>query len=293
VAGGTETFAGLYYAASGDTALSLVPGSGPTDIGPLAAFPSDDEVLAHLGEDPVIPGAIRLGRFSTVGKVAEYTIIPPEPVQEFTLGIAPDGTVYAQASEAANYFVGPVKRWLLRLDLDTGTTEVVFRHDRMGCCPFDSFGVDTAGDLWWVLNPDFVVYHVEPAGAAELFASQTPVDAGYVNQNSKGDVFLNSPEGLYRVWQATLAERLALVNEAVDDLVTFGALSSGRGRSLSAKLHAAATTAERENHRAAEAQVDAFLRSLSRFVVTGHLDEKPADHVVEVMATLGLSASLG
>jgi hypothetical protein len=33
-----------------------------------------------------------------------------------------------------------------------------------------------------------------------LFGENLPVDAGYANRNSDGDVFLNSPDGLYRLW---------------------------------------------------------------------------------------------
>ena len=205
------------------------------------------------------------------------------------MDIAPDGTVYAEASEAADYFTGPsVKRWLLRLDLDQGTSNVVFQYDRQGCCPLDNFAVDREGDLWWVLNPDFVLYHVEANGNAELFATQTPVDTGYANRNANGYIFLNSPEGVHRVWEASPSDRIQLVNKTVGQLVTFGALSTGQGRELSLQLAAAAATADRGDLPAAAQQVDAFLSTLSGFVREGLVDEKPADYLIATVTQLVL-----
>ena len=170
-------------------------------------------------------------------------------------------------------------RWLLELDLEAGTYEIVFQHDRQGCCPFDSFGVDYAGDLWWVLNPDFVVYRVGSDGTATLFATDTPVDAGYANRTRNGDIYLNAPEGTFRVWQATLSDRIGLVADRVDQLVAHGALSTGRGRALGTLLDNAANAADQGYSDVAARLVDAFLRTLNRFVLLGQLDEKPANYV--------------
>lgn len=286
VAAGTETYTGLYYAASGDPTLRLVPDVGAVDIGALASFPSGEEVLAVMG---IGSGDVILGRFTNHGPAGQYTVSVPEPVAEFTIDIAPDGTVYAQASEAAHYFTGPkVQRWLLELDLEAGTHEVVFQHDREGCCPFDSFGVDYAGDLWWVLNPDFVLYQVDSDGTDTLFATDTPVDAGYANRTADGDIFLNAPEGTFRVWQATLSDRIALVADRVDQLVDFGALSKGRGRALGALLDNAAAAADRGHPDGAARLVDTFLKTLNRFVQLGQLDEEPADYVISEVDRLVL-----
>jgi hypothetical protein len=278
VAAGTETYAGLYYAPNGDSTLDLVPGVGPADIAALASFASGEEVLGVMTTGP---GDVTLGRFSDQGWAAQYTVSVPEPVLEFTIDIAPDGAVYAQASEAANYFAGPVvQRWLLELDLEAGASEIVFQYDRQGCCPFDSFGVDYAGDLWWVLNPDFVLYQVGSDGTAVLFATNTPVDVGYANRNADNDIYLNAPEGTYRVWQATLSDRIALIAGIVDQLVTHDALSPGRGRALRALLDRAIDAADRGHPDVAGRLVDAFLGTLNRFVLAGLLDERPADYLI-------------
>lgn len=286
VTAGTETYTGLYYAPHGDTTLSPVPGVGPVDLAALASFPSGEEVLAVMG---IGPGDVTLGRFTDHGPDGQYTVSVPEPVAEFTIDIAPDGTVYAQASEGATYFTGPlVQRWLLELDLEAGTSGVVFQHDRQGCCPFDSFGVDSAGDLWWVLNPDFVLYQVGSDGIATLFGTDTPVDAGYANRTVNGDIYLNAPEGTFRVWQATLSDRIALVGERVDQLVAHGALSYGRGRALGTRLDNAADAADRGHTDVAARMVNAFLRTLNRFVRSGQLNEKPADYVISEVHRLVL-----
>jgi hypothetical protein len=257
-----------------------VPGS-EGDVGSLAAIPSSEEVLAYLGTNPSGSNSVMIGRFSNSGLVGLHTVALTEPVMEFGLDVAPDGSVYAQASEAANYFSGPiVERWLLRLDLLSGTSEMVFQHDRQGCCPFDSFAVDHEGDLWWVLNPDFVIYRVEASGVAELFATNTPVDAGYINRNAAGDVLLNSPEGLYRLWQPTLAQRIGLVSEYIDPLVTYGVLSEGQGRALTAKLTAASQAAEKGKTNQIEKQIEAFLHNLNAYVRAGLLTERQADYVI-------------
>jgi len=63
-----------------------------------------------------------------------------------------------------------------------------------------SFSVDYEGYIWWLLNPDFLLYRIPPNGTARLFGENLPVDAGYANRNAEGDIFLNSPDGLYRIW---------------------------------------------------------------------------------------------
>lgn len=280
VAASTETAGGLYYAPVGTSTLTLVPGS-EGDVGSLAAIPSSDEILAYLGTNPSGSSSVIISRFSSSGLVSLHTVALTDAIMEFALDVAPDGSVYAQASEAANFFSGPiVKRWLLELDLDAGTSQLVFQHDRQGCCPFDSFAVDYEGDLWWVLNPDFLIYRVGTFGVAQLFATNTPVDAGYVNRNATGDIFLNGPEGLFRLWQPTLAERIGLVGEYIESLVRYGALSEGQGRALTAKLTAAAEAAEQGKTIQTEKQIEAFLGNLNAFVRVGILTERQADYVV-------------
>ena len=78
VAAGTETAGGLYYAASGDATLRLVPNSAGIDIGSLAAYPSGERVLAYLGADSTVPaGAVRLRDYSAEGPTDQYTVRMP------------------------------------------------------------------------------------------------------------------------------------------------------------------------------------------------------------------------
>ena len=164
--------------------------------------PTTQHVFGYAGQDTVdkkIASVVELS--AALGKVDEYDFeMPKEPI-EVLLDFAPDGTFYAFATEKERFMTGPmVERWILRLDLPTETAEMVAQVDRAGCCPMGSFSVDYGGYIWWLLNPDFLLYRIPPSGQARLFGENLPVDAGYVNRNSSGDIFLNSPDGLYRMW---------------------------------------------------------------------------------------------
>jgi WD40 repeat protein len=199
---GTETNNGVYLVAQGTVTPTLVPGSENEDIGSIAVHPTTSHVFGYAGQDAgneKISVVVELS--ATLGLIAEYRFELPMTPTELFLDFAPDDKLYAFATEKERFMTGPrVERWILRLDLETETAVLVDQVDRVGCCPMDSFSVDYAGYIWWLLNPDFLLYQITPGGLVRLFGENLPVDAGYVNRNSNGDIFLNSPDGLYRIW---------------------------------------------------------------------------------------------
>lgn len=199
---GTETSSGVYFVANGTVTPTLVPDSASAGIGSVAVHPITGHVFGYGGKDPLDPARAVVVEFSSLGKVNEYHVkVPKEPI-EVLLDFAPDGTLYAFATEQARFMSGPeVDRWILRLYLISEASEIVVQVNRFGCCPMGSFSVDASGYIWWLLNPDFLLYQLAPSGQARLFGSNLPVDGGYANRNSTGDIFLNSPDGLYRIWQ--------------------------------------------------------------------------------------------
>jgi hypothetical protein len=283
VAAASEISAGLYYAPPGDATLSLVPGSSGFELHSVAVG-AEGQVFGYLNPD---------GNGAKIGELlgatlTEHTVSLPAPPQELVLEVAPDGDVYAYLSDADTFFTGPTGRWLVRLDFDTGSYEEVSRHDRAGCCPLGNLGIDPEGVLLWVVNPDFLIYEVVPGISDEIFASGIPVDAGYANRNADGDLFINSPEVVHLIWQATLAERIELVSEEVELLVAYEALSPGLARPLKVILSLAASAADRGQTDATRRLMNASLRVISKYVRKGMLEEAQADLFVEAAQRLVL-----
>ena len=52
--------------------------------------------------------------------------------------------------------------------------------DRQGCCVMGNMCVDAQGTLYWLINPEFRIYQVEPDGTMKLFAQDLPIDPGAV-----------------------------------------------------------------------------------------------------------------
>jgi hypothetical protein len=124
----------------------------------------------------------------------------PKPVEEFFIDTAPDGTIYAYASERDRQWTGPVvERWLLRLDLETGTSEIVAQYDRQGCCTAGNLGVDSQGNIWWILNPEDLLFRVTPEGQMTLFAQNLPQDSPKAVADSEGDIYISSILGVIRL----------------------------------------------------------------------------------------------
>jgi hypothetical protein len=186
---------------SGDITPTIVPISPIVEIGSLAVDPTTNHAFGYAGQDSQDPTLALIVELTSSGKVADHQVSLPKEPMEVCLDFAPDGTLYAFATEKERFTSGPqVDRWILRLDLTEGTYEIVAQINRVGCCPMGSFSIDAYGYVWWILNPDFLLYQIPPGGEATLFASNLPIDPGYAARNMDGDIFLNTPEGLYRIW---------------------------------------------------------------------------------------------
>ena len=199
----TENSTSIQYYPSG-SAVPL-PISVPLgyDIGSMETDPVDDSLLVSSLPGSPTEASVTILRFTIEGFQESYSVSLPKPALGFSLGADPEGALYAFAIERERFMTGPeVDRWILLLDLVGGTSEIIAQVNRIGCCPTGSFSVDSEGNIWWVLNPEFVLYKVSPPDTVELFAYNLPVDSGTVHRNSDGDLILNTPDGIYRIWES-------------------------------------------------------------------------------------------
>jgi len=172
-----------------------IPGTTSYNILSIAVDPISGHLLAteHEGSSVL--------EFALDGLVAEYPVQLPTEVFDFYIDVAPDGTLYAYCSEAERAWTGPVvERWVLRLDLESGSSEIVFQFDRQGCCVMGNLSADPQGTLWWVVDPEMRIYRVTPNGEATLFAQNLPCDPAAAVADSQGDVYFTSPSGIYRIY---------------------------------------------------------------------------------------------
>lgn len=179
----------------------------PPEGGDLAQIPGV-EGLSSLAVDP-LSGHLLATKHSgssileitPEGLLSKHPIQLPMPAFDFFLDIAPDGTLYAYAAEAERFFTGPeVERWVLRIDLDSGLAEIVFQFDRQGCCVMGNLSVGPQGTIWWMVDPEFLIYRVTPDGDATIFAQNLPTDPAAVVEDSQGDIYFTSPSGIYRIF---------------------------------------------------------------------------------------------
>ena len=277
----SETGLELDYFAPGSTSPSQISVPPGYDMGSLAVDPVSDDLFVSTGPSSPTDSNATILAFNRTGFQGSYVVTVPKPVLGLSLDTGPEGTLYAFATERERFATGPeVGRWILRLELETGTSEVVWSHNLTGCCPMGSFSVDSEGYIWWVLNPDFLLYKVSPAGDADLFAQNIPVDSGSVQRNSAGDLFLNSPEGIFRIWEPNNVERIQLVMDDLDELAYFGVLSPGRYNALQKRLEGTIASLDRDQNHAAENQLDAFLLTLRAYVRAGIIQQERADPLV-------------
>jgi len=174
-----------------------IPDTALRNITSLAVDPGSGHLLAgtELGGTSVL-------ELTLDGLLAEYPLDLPKKTMQFTLDIAPDGTLYAHASEAERFSTGPVvERWLLRLDLEDGSTQIVAQLDLNGCCPLANLSTDSQGWVWWLLSPDFLLYRVTPDGQRTLFAQNLDWDPMAVAVDRQGDVYITMPHGIYRIYR--------------------------------------------------------------------------------------------
>lgn len=256
----TEISAEIYYLPFAGTTPTLVPDSLGFETNTLTVDAASDHLLAHVGPfDPTLSEA-DIAELSLAGLEAVHTVSLPKPAT-LQLAASPDGTIYGFGTELERLSTGPeVDRWILDLDLAGGTSQIVAQINRIGCCPLDGFSVDPRGVMWWVLNPEFLLYEVSASGATTLFARETPVDAAIAVRNRAADLFLNSPGGVYRIWTAD-----------VDTLVDEGFLDQGQANSLQAKLRNAHRKAGQGKTGPAIRILQAFLHQVDAFEQSGIL----------------------
>lgn len=140
--------------------------------------------------------------FSSDGLVTRHAVQLPKAPFDFILDTAPDGTVYTYASELARQQTGPVvERWVLQLDLENGSSEVVFQYDRQGCCVMGNMSVDSQGNIWWLVDPENIIYEVTPDRVGTIFAQNLPIDSAAVVVDNQGDIYFTSPSGIYRIYR--------------------------------------------------------------------------------------------
>jgi streptogramin lyase len=205
---------GLYVAAferGAGLRLSYVPPDGgvPTPIPGAAAYS-----ILSLAVDPITGHLLATERagaavleFTRAGLLATHPVQLPKPAFDFFMDVAPDGAPYAYVSEAERATTGPVvERWVVRLDLAAGASQVIYRFDHPGCCVMGNLSVDPRGVLWWAVDPEFQIYRITAGGEGTLFARNLPIDPAAVVADRQGDVYFTSPSGIYRAYREPLKE---------------------------------------------------------------------------------------
>ena len=143
-----------------------------------------------------------VAEFTLEREVAKQYIELPKATKPFELDVAPDGTVYACTAESESYLTGPViERWILVLDLQSGSSSVVAQIDQQhGCCSMLNLSVAPTGDIWWLVNPEFQLYRVTSAGEVVRFGQDLFIDPSAVAVDGQGDVYFTSSEGIFRIY---------------------------------------------------------------------------------------------
>jgi sugar lactone lactonase YvrE len=185
----------LYYVPPGGGSVKVVQGGNAVGLSQITALPNGN-VLGWFHRTN------RLMELSPEGSVKEYTFYPPEAIEAFSMSMGPDGFLYGMAELARNGRRGPiVYRQLLRLDLATGETKVLYENDFHGALAGGTMTAGPDGTLWAILFPDSEIYRVLPDGTAELFAENLPIDTWTIRTNSAGTVYVTSPGGIYCFYQ--------------------------------------------------------------------------------------------
>ncbi|GEM_PF-1615467 len=201
-----DSSGGLYIATHDPEA-----GEGPTFYVPTSSQePSRVWGVDHLYSltvDPITNRAFGgdyhgelLLEFTPLGLWNVHLASLPTPAEDVILACAPDGTLYASCSGQENSDTGPVvERWILEFDLSSGQASIFAQKDWHGCCVMLNCCVGPHGSLWWLLNPDFLLYKIAERGdGLELFAQSLPIDPAAVAVDRHGNVYVASPSGILR-----------------------------------------------------------------------------------------------
>lgn len=132
----------VYYVPPGGGDAAEIPDARKYPTNTLAVQPSNGHLFAAAYSGSLVV------EFTPDGLLSEHPLQFPKKVLGLSIDFAPDGTLYAYASEADHQDTGPVvERWLLRLDVESGITEIVAQFDRQGCCVMGNLDVDAQGTL--------------------------------------------------------------------------------------------------------------------------------------------------
>jgi len=174
----------------------LIPGGTPYNVSSIVVDPHSGHLLiTQYGSDTI-------SEFSLEGLAAEHPIRLPKKAANFVLAASWKGQIYAFVSEWERRNTGPVvERWLLAIDLQKGTSEKIYPYDHQGCCVMGNLDVDGEGNIWWMVNPEFEIYRVEPGGEAVLFARNLPIDPASISVNRQGEIYFTSSGGIYRIYK--------------------------------------------------------------------------------------------
>jgi len=185
----------IYYFPPGGGDLSQIS-SEVVQITSLAVNPETGNLLATMRN------GIGIAEYSLDGFVELHPIQLPKDPADFLIDYSPDGTLFAYASEFERRITGPeVDRWVLKIDIEAGSSEIVAQHNRIGCCVLGNLATDFEGNVFWIINPDFELYKVMQNGEITLFARNLPTDTESVTVNQQGDIYLSTPSGIIRIYK--------------------------------------------------------------------------------------------
>lgn len=186
-------FAAVYYVSSEGGQPVEIPGAAP--LRSMTIDPITGHLLATRGSSSVL-------EITPNGLLTEHRLQFPVAVTDLYIDSAPDGSLFVYTTESGRFYTGPeVQRWVYRLNLEGGPAEIIFQFDHQGCCVMGNLSVDPQGTIWWMVDPEFLIYRVTSDGNASIFARNLPIDPAAVVVDSQGDVYFTSPGGIYRIFK--------------------------------------------------------------------------------------------
>jgi sugar lactone lactonase YvrE len=194
----SERESGLYYVEAGEQGMVRVLGTEGQEYPAMAVNPQNGHAYCSIFQPS--DERIVLQEYSRQGLVATYDVTLPAACSGPLLRFDPQGRLFAATAEMERLLTGPVvQRWILLLDLEEETSTIYAQSDLPHCCPLYNFSIDADGNIWWINNPDFQLFRINPQGEMKLFACFTPIDASQALRNKDEDLFIIHPGGIMRI----------------------------------------------------------------------------------------------
>jgi len=185
----------LFYHSPSAEGLVEIPGAPQTERLFLAIHPVTQTVfVSRYNGEPIL-------EFDRQGLLAEHPFPFKNAVREVKLDFTADGTLYAFCSAPTDWQAGYTDRWILRLDLEIQSSEIVAsvpRKEHGGT--ISAFDVDPEGTIWLYTSPDADLYRVTPQGGMERFARNLPIDAPALAVDRRGDIYFTCASGVFRIY---------------------------------------------------------------------------------------------